>query len=82
MKLSNFLLEKIKESSIKKMSLKTFSKVYYKEYRKELTNKDKLRLASELKYSNKIIINYIRGSKNARVETIYLLKDDQETFSD
>ncbi|EGO8281303.1 hypothetical protein [Enterococcus faecalis] len=82
MKLSNFLLEKIKESSTKKMSLKTFSKVYHKEYRKALTNKDKLRLASELKYSNQIIINYIRGSENARIETIYLLKDDQETFSE
>ena len=82
MKLSNFLLEKIKESSTKKMSLKTFSKVYHKEYRKDLTNKDKLRLASELKYSNQIVINYIRGSGNARIETIYLLKDVQETFSE
>ncbi|MCO5432954.1 hypothetical protein NG841_11975 [Enterococcus faecalis] len=82
MKLSNFLLEKIKESSTKKMSLKTFSKVYHKEYRKDLTNKDKLRLASELKYSNQIIINYIRESGNTRIETIYLLKDEQETFSE
>ncbi|MFC0616107.1 hypothetical protein [Enterococcus faecalis] len=76
MKLSNFLLEKIEESSTKKISLRTFSKVYHKEYKKELTNKDKLRLASELKYSNKIIINYNRENKNDRIETIYLLKHD------
>ncbi|NBJ47163.1 hypothetical protein C6N01_13195 [Enterococcus faecalis] len=74
MEISKFLLEKIKEKSRKEISLEEFSKIYYKEQKKDLTNKDKLLLASELKYSKSIVIKHTRDKETFRIKTSYLLK--------
>lgn len=71
-KYSRFLLEKLYQSRKGELTLEEFVARYYQEYRKELTNKDKLKLAAEIKYSKEIGVKYKTGEFG--IKTVYFLK--------
>lgn len=71
-KYSRFLLEKLYTTRKGELTLEEFEKKYTQEYQKEVTNKDKLKLAAEIKYSKEIGVKYRTGEFG--IKTVYFLK--------
>lgn len=71
-KYSRFLLEKLYTTRKGELTLEEFEKKYTQEYQKEVTNKDKLQLAAEIKYSKDIGVKYRTGEFG--IKTVYFFK--------
>lgn len=71
-KYSRLLLEKLYKSSKGELTLEEFEKKYIQECQKDVTNKDKLQLAAELKYSKEIGVKY--KAEEFGIKTVYFLK--------
>ncbi|NAA54058.1 hypothetical protein [Enterococcus faecalis] len=71
-KYSRYLLEKLYKSRKGELTLEEFEEIYFQEYQRSLTNKEKLRLVAEIKYSEEIGVKYKAGELG--IKTIYFLK--------
>ncbi|WP_438843724.1 hypothetical protein [Enterococcus sp. AZ029] len=65
-------MEKLYTTRKGELTLEEFEKKYTQEYQKEVTNKDKLQLAAEIKYSKEIGVKYRTGEFG--IKTVYFLK--------